>query len=101
MKVKESIEQLNSLITHFNNGGLDFNATDIEAIKCLLNKRQKLISYLKERENKLQKKVVYYEKQLKGTERNTFYYNSYVKKIHKLNTQRELTKEILSKIEKE
>lgn len=47
MKVKESIEQLQSLIEHFNNGGLDFNATDIAAIKCLLNENQKLKTLLK------------------------------------------------------
>lgn len=49
MEVKESIKQLNSLIEHFNNGGLDFNATDIEATKYLLNGRQELIDYLKEK----------------------------------------------------
>ena len=69
--------------------------------KYLLKEKQELIDYLKEKENKLQKKVVYYEKQLKGTERNSFYYRSYVNNIHKLNAQRELIKEILSKIEKE
>lgn len=69
--------------------------------KYLLNEKQELIDYLKEKENELQKKVVYYEKQLKGTERNSFYYSSYLKNIHKLNAQRELIKEILSKIEKE
>lgn len=68
--------------------------------KYLLKEKQELTDYLKEKENKLQKKVVYYEKQLKGTERNSFYYSSYLKNIHKLNAQRELIKEILSKIEK-
>lgn len=67
----------------------------------LKRQKQELIDYLKEKENELQKKVVYYEKQLKGTERNSFYYSSYLKNIHKLNAQRELIKEILSKIEKE
>ncbi len=42
MNAKESIEQLKSLIEHFNNGGNDFNATDIEAIKFLLKENQKL-----------------------------------------------------------
>ena len=72
----------------------------VDIINNLCEEKQKLIYYLKEKENKLQKKVVYYEKQLKGTERNSFYYDSYVKNIHKLNAQRELIKEILSKIEK-
>ena len=42
MTTKESVEQLNSLIEHFNNGGNDFNATDIEAIQCLLKENQEL-----------------------------------------------------------
>ena len=40
MTSKECEEQLNSLIEHFNNGGLDFNATDIEAIKHLMLENQ-------------------------------------------------------------
>ena len=76
------------------------NELIIELIKKY-SEKQELIDYLKEKENKLQKKVIYYEKQLKGTERNSFYYSSYLKNIHKLNAQRELIKEILSKIEKE
>lgn len=42
MTTKKSIEQLKSLIEHFNNGGNDFNATDIEAIQCLLKENQAL-----------------------------------------------------------
>ena len=72
----------------------------INTINDLCKEKQELIDYLKEKENELQKKVIYYEKQLKGTERNSFYYSSYLKNIHKLNAQRELIKEILSKIEK-
>lgn len=36
MSSKECEEQLKSLIEHFRNGGLDFNATDIKAIEHLL-----------------------------------------------------------------
>lgn len=36
MSSKECEEQLKSLIEHFKNGGLDFNATDINAIEHLL-----------------------------------------------------------------
>ena len=36
MNSKECEEQLKSLIEHFKNGGLDFNATDIKAIEHLL-----------------------------------------------------------------
>lgn len=36
MSSKECEEQLKSLIEHFKNGGLDFNATDIKAIEHLL-----------------------------------------------------------------
>ncbi len=42
MAYEESIEQLKSLIEHFNNGGNDFNATDIEAIKYLLKENENL-----------------------------------------------------------
>lgn len=51
MSSKECEEQLNSLIEHFNNSGLDFNATDIEAIKHLLlenTMQHNQINYLKE-----------------------------------------------------
>lgn len=41
MNYKECKEQLEGLIEHFNNGGLDFNATDIIAIKKMLSKIQK------------------------------------------------------------
>lgn len=41
MDYEESMEQLKSLIEHFNNGGSDFNATDIEAIKYLLKQSKK------------------------------------------------------------
>ena len=101
MTIKESIEQMESLVEAWQLDEADLNQTDINAIKCLLKNIQELIDYLKEKENEVQKKVVYYEKQLKGTERNSFYYSSYLKNIHKLNAQRELIKEILSKIEKE
>ncbi len=47
MAYEESIEQLKSLIEHFNNGGNDFNATDIEAIKYLLKENQELKRELK------------------------------------------------------
>lgn len=36
MSSKECEEQLKSLVEHFKNGGLDFNATDIKAIEHLL-----------------------------------------------------------------
>ena len=49
MTYEESIEQLRSLIEHFNNGGNDFNATDIEAIQFLLKENQKLKKQLEER----------------------------------------------------
>lgn len=42
MAYEESVEQLKSLIEHFNNGGNDFNATDIEAIKYLLKENKEL-----------------------------------------------------------
>lgn len=48
MTTKENIEQLKSLIEHFNNGGNDFNATDIEAIKFLLKENQQLKKQVEE-----------------------------------------------------
>lgn len=52
MAYEESIEQLKSLIEHFNNGGNDFNATDIEAIKYLLKENEELKKQLEEKKNK-------------------------------------------------
>ena len=90
-----------SIMSKSNEEERDLLNVMIKTINRLCEKEQELIDYLKEKENELQKKVVYYEKQLKGTEGNSFYYSSYLKNIHKLNAQRELIKEILSKIEKE
>lgn len=42
MNINECIEQLNSLLEHFENGGNDFNATDVVAIKNLLEENKKL-----------------------------------------------------------
>lgn len=42
MNINECIEQLNSLLEHFENGGNDFNATDVIAIKNLLEENKKL-----------------------------------------------------------
>ena len=54
MNSKECEEQLKSLIEHFKNGGLDFDATDIKAIEHLLleNKIQQDIIKKKNQENK-------------------------------------------------
>lgn len=49
MTIKESIEQLESLVEAWNLDEADLNQTDINAIKCLLNNRQELIDYLKEK----------------------------------------------------
>lgn len=57
MTTKESVEQLNSLIEHFNNGGNDFNATDIEAIQCLLKENQELKKQIEALE-KLNKQLI-------------------------------------------
>ena len=47
MSIKESIIQLNSLIEYFGNGGNDFNATDVVAIKNLLEENKQLKAELK------------------------------------------------------
>lgn len=41
MTREECIQQLDSLIEHFHNGGSDFNVTDILAIKKLLEQNKK------------------------------------------------------------
>lgn len=47
MNINECIEQLNSLLEHFENGGNDFNATDVIAIKSLLEENERLKAKLK------------------------------------------------------
>ncbi len=47
MSIEESIVQLKSLIEHFGNGGNDFNATDVVAIKNLLEENKQLKAELK------------------------------------------------------
>ena len=47
MNINECIEQLNSLLEHFENGGNDFNATDVIAIKSLLEENKQLKAELK------------------------------------------------------
>ena len=98
---KEANKNIENLFNKANKGEKELLNNMVKTINNLCEEKKELIDYLKEKENKLQKKVVYYEKQLKGTERSSFYYSSYLKNIHKLNAQRELIKEISSKIEKE
>lgn len=37
MSVEKAVQQLKTLIEHFDNGGVDCNTTDIEALKVLIN----------------------------------------------------------------
>lgn len=69
-------------------------------IKKLEKEKKHLIEYLKNQQGVLQSYVCVYENRLRNTSEDSFYYNSYLKAIHKYNAQRELIKEILSKIEK-
>ncbi len=41
MTREKCIQQLDSLIEHFHNGGSDFNATDVLAIKKILEQNKK------------------------------------------------------------
>lgn len=100
MNIKESIEQLNSLIEHFNNGGLDFNATDIDAIKCLINNRQELLDHLKERIGLCNKYIKIHKEELAGVV-NVSETNRHLMLIKNLTIKKEVYEEILSKIEKE
>lgn len=65
----------------------------------LLEKKQKLINYLKHEDKDLKENVVNLEEKLRNTSRDSFYYNSYLKTLHRFRAKRELIKEILSKIE--
>lgn len=65
MTIKESIEQMESLVEAWQLNEADLNQTDINAIKCLLKNIQELIDYLKDLiENRLtNRKVVYFDKE--------------------------------------
>lgn len=82
MTTKENIEQLKSLIEHFNNGGNDFNATDIEAIKFLLKENQQL-------KQKYENAVADYEKTEFEKEQLNSLVNSCQEKIRQLKKQLE------------
>ena len=73
MTTKESVEQLNSLIEHFNNGGNNFNATDIEAIQCLLKENQSLKKQLEGTNEELE--LVRCDLHNRTSERNGYYRN--------------------------
>lgn len=79
----------------------DYTRNDfvIELIKKE-DEKQELTEYLKERETELKENVRTYEEKLRQTSRENFYYNSYLKTLHRYRAERELIKEILSKIEK-
>ena len=84
MTTKESVEQLNSLIEHFNNGGNDFNATDIEAIQCLLKENQEL----KEKINSVDEERTYlYNKLSVENEQLNSLVNSCQEEIRRLKKQ--------------
>ena len=80
MTTKENIEQLKSLIEHFNNGGNDFNATDIEAIKFLLKENQEL-------KQKYENAVADYETTMFEKEQLNSLVNSCQEKIRQLKKQ--------------
>lgn len=61
----------------------------------LQKKIVKIMNYLESQEEVLQRNVQYFEKKLKNTDKKSFYYNSYLKRIHAINSKRELIKEIL------
>ena len=82
MTTKENIEQLKSLIEHFNNGGNDFNATDIEAIKFLLKENQQL-------KQKYENAVADYETTMFEKEQLNSLVNSCQEKIRQLKKQLE------------
>lgn len=81
----------------------DIPSNILNLIKELQQENQQLkelIDYLKQKQKELKEYVCIYEEKLRNTKKEDYYYNSYLKTIHKFNAQRELIKEILSKIEK-
>lgn len=97
MNIKESIEQLNSLIEHFENGGLDFNVTDVAAIKCLLNNRQELMVFIKEKISLCNKYIKIHKEELAGIV-NVSETNRHLMLIKNLTIKKEVYEEILSKL---
>lgn len=57
MNSNEAKIQLNSLIEHFKQGGLDFNATDISAIEILLEENKKYKEVINELRNYLKARI--------------------------------------------
>ena len=89
MTIKESIEQMESLVEAWQLNEADLNQTDINAIKYLLKNIQELIDYLKEEINKIKEKTKHYDLWHEvGTD------------INFLILKRQLLEEILNKIEK-
>ena len=64
MNSNEAKIQLNSLIEHFKQGGLDFNATDISAIEILLEENQKYKEVINELRNYLKARIEVYVNRL-------------------------------------
>lgn len=58
-------KQLKSLIEHFKNGGLDFNAADIEAIEHLLLENEMYHNTIKKKNKVIDKAVEYVNKHIK------------------------------------
>lgn len=94
MAYEKSIEQLKSLIEHFNNGGNDFNATDIEAIKYLLKENQKL-------KQKYLNAVADYETTMAEKEQLNSLVNSCQEEIRQLKKQLEEREKDYFKLSKE
>ena len=84
MTIKESIEQMESLVEAWQLNEADLNQTDINAIKYLLKNIQELIDYLKEQIKSL-------KNDLKGTKGQERYFLKQILSIYE---------EILNKIEK-
>ena len=84
MTIKESIEQMESLVEAWQLNEADLNQTDINAIKCLLKNIQELIDYLKN-------KIKNLKNDLKGTKGQERYFLKQILTVYE---------EILNKIEK-
>ena len=97
MTIKESIEQMESLVEAWQLNEADLNQTDINAIKCLLNNRQELMVFIKEKISLCNKYIKIHKEELAGIV-NVSEINRHLMLIKNLTIKKEVYEEILSKL---
>ena len=93
MAYEKSIEQLKLLIEHFNNGGNDFNATDIEAIKHLLKENENLRADYGNK-SQVERDLLYMENEELNNQLEYFRSNEY---LNQLRFERDILQDIANK----